>query len=314
MTNAAYLRDELLSSIPNDALALVIDLGRCRVPRLGRDRAAVRPRSAARAQAPGAAAGGARGLAAHARARAHRGRQRGADLRDAGPGARPVGSAIDVEHKEWDGARIAEEDPQRGVGRPPGQREDVRQRGAAVRGGDDQPAGRGGGRNDGLGLGRRTRRRARCRSPRACPRSAGTTARSTWSTRRASRASSRTRSRPCACRGRGVRGQRRDGRRGDHEPALGARLRAGARAHPVREHARPRARRLLPRARLAQGRLRPARRGHRDPDRRRARARGRGRPDRHEGLPLRRRGARATAPRSRSPRTCASAPRSTARS
>ena len=30
MTNAAYLRDELLSSIPNDALALVIDLGRCR--------------------------------------------------------------------------------------------------------------------------------------------------------------------------------------------------------------------------------------------------------------------------------------------
>ena len=30
MTNAAYLRDELLSSIPNDALALAIDLGRCR--------------------------------------------------------------------------------------------------------------------------------------------------------------------------------------------------------------------------------------------------------------------------------------------
>ena len=30
MTNAAHLRDELLSSIPNDALALVIDLERCR--------------------------------------------------------------------------------------------------------------------------------------------------------------------------------------------------------------------------------------------------------------------------------------------
>ncbi len=47
-------------------------------------------------------------------------------------------------------------------------------------------------------------------------------------------------------RGRGVRGQRRDGRRGHHQPALAARLRARPGAHPVREHARPRARRLLP--------------------------------------------------------------------
>jgi anti-anti-sigma factor len=30
MTNAAHLRDELLASVPNDALALVIDLGMCR--------------------------------------------------------------------------------------------------------------------------------------------------------------------------------------------------------------------------------------------------------------------------------------------
>jgi anti-anti-sigma factor len=30
MTNATYLRDELLASMPNDALALVIDLGGCR--------------------------------------------------------------------------------------------------------------------------------------------------------------------------------------------------------------------------------------------------------------------------------------------
>jgi len=30
MTNAAYLRDELLSSIPNDALALVLDITACR--------------------------------------------------------------------------------------------------------------------------------------------------------------------------------------------------------------------------------------------------------------------------------------------
>ena len=56
----------------------------------------------------------------------------------------------------------------------------------------------------------------------------------------------------------------------------------------LREHARPRAGRLLPHAGLAEVRVRPARGGHRDPDRRRARAAGRDRPDRHEGLPLRR--------------------------
>ena len=52
----------------------------------------------------------------------------------------------------------------------------------------------------------------------------------------------------------------------------------------LREHARPRAGRLLPRARLAQGGLRAARRGHRDPDRRRARAQRPDRPRGHEGL------------------------------
>jgi anti-anti-sigma factor len=30
MTNAGYIRDELLDSMPNDALALVVDLGGCR--------------------------------------------------------------------------------------------------------------------------------------------------------------------------------------------------------------------------------------------------------------------------------------------
>ena len=30
MTNAAYVRDELLGSVPNDALALVLELGGCR--------------------------------------------------------------------------------------------------------------------------------------------------------------------------------------------------------------------------------------------------------------------------------------------
>ena len=63
----------------------------------------------------------------------------------------------------------------------------------------------------------------------------------------------------------------RHGRRGRHHPPVGARRRARPRAHDLREHARPRARRLLPHAGLAEGGLRPARRGHRDPDRVRAR-------------------------------------------
>ena len=46
----------------------------------------------------------------------------------------------------------------------------------------------------------------------------------------------------------GVRRQRGDGSRGHDQPPVGARRRAGHRAHAVREHARPRARRLLPHA------------------------------------------------------------------
>ena len=65
---------------------------------------------------------------------------------------------------------------------------------------------------------------------------------------------------------------------------------------------------------VAEGSLRPARRRYRDPDRRRAgRARG-DRPDRHGGLRLRGRQSAATRRRSRSPRSCAARPRSTARS
>ena len=86
--------------------------------------------------------------------------------------------------------------------------------------------------------------------------------------------------------------ERRDGRGGPHRPPLAACEQGGAGPPRLREHARPRARRLLPHARLAQGGLRPARRRHRDPDRRRARDAWRRRPDRHEGLHLRRRGPR----------------------
>ncbi len=61
----------------------------------------------------------------------------------------------------------------------------------------------------------------------------------------------------------------------------------GLGAAGLRQHARPRARRLLPRPRFAQGRLRPARRRHRDPDRRRAGGERGDRPDRPEGVRLR---------------------------
>ena len=84
------------------------------------------------------------------------------------------------------------------------------------------------------------------------------------------------------------------------------------RAAGLREHARPRAGRLLPHARFAQGGVRPARRGHRDPDRRRARAARPDRPRGHEGLRVRRR--RHAARRSRSRTTSPSRRRSTARS
>ena len=98
----------------------------------------------------------------------------------------------------------------------------------------------------------------------------------------------------CAGRAAGVRvrhlrRQRRDGRRGLHAPAVGARAGAARRPAGLREHARPRAGRLLPRAGLAQGGLRAARRGHRDPDRLRARAQRPDRPRGHEGLHVRRR-------------------------
>ena len=73
-----------------------------------------------------------------------------------------------------------------------------------------------------------------------------------------------------------------------------ARRRRGPGAAGVRQHARPRAGRLLPRPRVAQGRLRPARRRDRDPDRLRARDPRRDRPDRHDRLRVRGRGPRAT--------------------
>ena len=97
------------------------------------------------------------------------------------------------------------------------------------------------------------------------------------------------------CESADLRRQRGHGRRGQHDPPVAARRGARPRAHGLREHARPRARRLLPHPGVAEGRVRPARRGHRDPDRLRARGPRRHRPRRHEGLRVRRRRARQRA-------------------
>ena len=68
---------------------------------------------------------------------------------------------------------------------------------------------------------------------------------------------------------RGRRGQRGDGGRGPHRAALAPRRRRGPGPARLRQHARPRARRLLRRPRLAEALLRRPRRRDRDPDRRR---------------------------------------------
>ena len=86
MTNAAYLREQLLDSMPNDALTLVIDISECRYL----DSAAIEVlfdlSQAARAPPPGAAPRDAAELAAQARDRADRGEQRaGARLARLGP-------------------------------------------------------------------------------------------------------------------------------------------------------------------------------------------------------------------------------------
>ena len=80
----------------------------------------------------------------------------------------------------------------------------------------------------------------------------------------------------------GLRRQRGDGGRGPHRAALAARRRGGSRAAGVRQHARPRAGRLLPLPRVAEVGVRPARGRDRDPDRLRARGPRGDRPDRHD--------------------------------
>ena len=113
---------------------------------------------------------------------------------------------------------------------------------------------------------------------------------------------------------RGSRRQRRRRRRGPHRAPLGARRPRRSAPAGLRQHARPRARRLLSDPRVASGGVRLARRRHRDPDRQRARGQRGHRPDRHEGVRPRRRRPRGGGSRPRSPRSSASGRRSTARS
>ena len=157
-------------------------------------------------------------------------------------------------------------------------------RGAAVRGGRRQPAGIGARREHRVGLRPRTSRRGRCRSRRR-------SARCDWHERKINLldtpgepsfvADALGALRVCesavfvvnAVMGVEVSTAR----------LWAARRRARHRADAVREHARPRARRLLPHAGAAQAGVRAPCRRDRDPDRLRARGRGRDRPRRHEG-------------------------------
>ena len=85
-----------------------------------------------------------------------------------------------------------------------------------------------------------------------------------------------------------LRRQRGDGRRGLDDAAVGARGRARHRAHDPREHARPRAGRLLPHARALKAAFGPHVVATEIPIGRRARRPRRHRPRRHEGLRVRR--------------------------
>ena len=175
-------------------------------------------------------------------------------------------------------------DSKRRPDRPPRQRQDLAARGPPVRGGGDQPAGPRGGREHHVGLRVRRagagdvdrRHRLLLRPRRAQDQPDRHAGRPELHRRHSRRAAGRRR--------RGCRRQRRDGGRGAHRPALAARRQGGPGATRLRQHARPRAGRLLPRSRVAAERLRQPRRRHRDPDRVGARGPRRHRPDRHEGV------------------------------
>ncbi len=166
----------------------------------------------------------------------------------------------------------AREDPQRRRRRPPRDGQDLTRGGDALPVGCDQPPrhGRGGHDDDRLGRGRAPPPDVAC----LVARSPGVAGQEDQPDRRARRLGlpGRHDREPARSRGRARRRLRRDGRRGEHRARLVALRGARALAGRLREHARPRARRLLPHARRGSGTaLGPLRR---DPttDRRRARA------------------------------------------
>ena len=120
------------------------------------------------------------------------------------------------------------QDPQRGSGRPPGEREDLAARGPAVRGRRDDPARLGGRRDDGLGR-RRGREGARDVDLRVAGvvRVAGREGQPDRHPRRAVLHRRRAR-RAARVRVGRLRRQRRDGRRGRHAAAVAARRRSSA--------------------------------------------------------------------------------------
>ena len=148
--------------------------------------------------------------------------------------------------------------------------------------GATQPARHRRGGHDRRRLGRGRAASGRCRSRRRSPTSNGRAARSTCrhaGRRRLPGGRDRGAARR---RGRARRGERGDGRGGEDDPRLGSRRGARALAGRVREHARPRARRLLPHARAAPGAALRALCGGRAADRLRARADGHRRPAAHD--------------------------------
>ena len=147
----------------------------------------------------------------------------------------------------------AREDPQRRRRRTPRRGQDVARGGPALPDRDGQPARDDRDGDDRHRLGRRRAEAADVALLLArAPRVAGA---EDQPDRRARRSRVSGRRDRCAAgrRGCALRALGRDGHRGGHEPPVGACLGPRARARAVREHARPRARRLLPHARVDPG-------------------------------------------------------------
>ena len=179
MTNAAHVREQLLDAVPNDALALVVDLDGCRYLDSAAIEVALRPLAPAPAAPPGAAPGGARLVPARARAGAHRRQQRGArSTRLWSPRWRSsLQSPAPREGDRWRtnrrrGSATWPWSATEAAGRPPSTRRSCSRPARSTGSARWQTAPRSPTR-------RPTRRRARCRSPRASRRFAGRTARST---------------------------------------------------------------------------------------------------------------------------------------